>query len=253
MAQITLKKRLLAYSRALFEKRARAHIARHTKLRDALAEYVARSGSTGCNYLDYWELYKAVRTHRPREILECGTGVSTIVLAFALEENERESGVRGRITSLEEEPRYYEIARQLLPAACAPYVEILQSPRVEDHFGMFRGVRYRDVPARPYDFVFVDGPNYVAPSDGAVTFDFDLIHVLRTADHPVFAIVDKRVTTCFVMQRLLGPHLVRYDARKHLCFIGPATRDSFIRLETRAVSDAFTASFRLLGKSVLNF
>lgn len=247
-----LKARLLAYTRALYEKRARYRIANHATLSRELAHYIAKSGSTGCNYLDYWELYNAVRRLRPLEILECGTGVSTVLLAIALKENFAQTGVRGRVTSMEEEPKYFEQARDLFPPAYAEFAELLQSPRVEDQFGMFRGVRYRDVPARPYDFVFVDGPNYIAPSDGAVTFDFDLLHVLRTSERPVSAIVDKRVTTCFVMQRLLGEQMVRYDARKHLCFIGPATRDDLRAINPRNASEAFSRSFSLLGRTKLN-
>jgi hypothetical protein len=144
-------------------------------------------------------------------------------------------------------------AQRHIQPAYAKYAEILQSPRVEDQHSLFRGVRYRDVPDRPYDFVFVDGPNYVAPSDGALTFDFDLVHVLRRADHPVYAIIDKRLTTCFVVQRLLSPDLVRYDARKHLCFVGPASRRDLRQFDPRAVSDAFLDSYGLLGNSKLNY
>jgi predicted O-methyltransferase YrrM len=246
-----IKSRALGYTRALFELRARRKIESHAVLWKELQQYMQRSGSTGCNYLDYWELYTNVRARRPREILECGTGVSTVVLAVALQENEAETGVRGRVTSMEEEPKYFEQAKSLFPAAYSGYAELLQSERAEDQFGLFRGMRYRDVPDRPYDFVFVDGPNYIAPSDGGVTFDFDLLHVLRRAEHKVFGIVDKRVTTGYVLQRLLGPKLARYDARKHLCFVGPASRADLRSIDPKRASEAFRDSFRLLGGSNL--
>lgn len=249
----TLKLRILAYARALLDRRARIRLQRNHCLFGELQTYLRQSGSTGCNYLDYWELYNAVRRRKPREILECGTGVSTVVLAIALKENEEETGVRGRITSMEEEPLYFEQARALFPRAYAAYVELIQSPRVEDHFGMFRGVRYRDVPQRQYDFVFVDGPSYIAPSDGSVTFDFDLVHLLRKAEHDVYAVIDKRVTTCFVVQRLLRSGLVRYVASKHLCFVGPASKRDIKYIDQTSASAAFSDSFQLVGPSTLNF
>ena len=58
-----------------------------------------------------------------------------------------------------------------------------------------------------YDFVFVDGPDYKSPVDGSVTFDADLINVLQSSTNPVAAIIDKRVSTVFVLQQVLG-HLV---------------------------------------------
>lgn len=249
----TLKLQILAFTRALLDRQARFRLRRNCRLFGELQSYLRQSGSTGCNYLDYWELYTAVRRRKPREILECGTGVSTVVLAVALKENEEETGVRGRITSMEEEPVYFEQAQALFPSAYAAYVELIQSPRVEDHFGMFRGVRYRDVPQRQYDFVFVDGPNYIAPSDGSVTFDFDLVHVLRNAEHDVYAVIDKRVTTCFVVQRLLRSGLVRYVASKHLCFVGPASKRDIEYIDQKHASAAFNDSFQLLGASTLNF
>src|SRR5262245_2042846 len=83
MPAMALKLRVLAHWRALLDRLARRRIVRNERLNGELQAYLSRSGSTGCNYLDYWELYKAVRERKPREILECGTGVSTVVLAVA--------------------------------------------------------------------------------------------------------------------------------------------------------------------------
>ena len=73
---------------------------------------------------------------------------------------------------MEDKEQWYRMAQDLLPAALSPYVDLVLSPRVEDGWYMFRGVRYEAVPDRPYDFVFVDGPDFDAPSDGTLTFDF---------------------------------------------------------------------------------
>jgi hypothetical protein len=78
---------------------------------------------------------------------------------------------------------------QNLPSGLS--VEIVLSETVEDAFSLFRGVRYRDVPDRAYDFVFVDGPGYTT-KDGYVTFDFDLIKAVAAAEAPIRAVIDKR-------------------------------------------------------------
>jgi hypothetical protein len=146
-------------------------------------------------------------------------------MAYAMMENEKEDKITGRITSMEEIEEWYQMACALMPEHLRKYVDFVLSPRIEDYYSIFRGVRYRDVPDRKYDFVFVDGPNHVAPSDGNVTFNFDFIRVVMDSDKPVYAIVDKRVNTCYVIQKVFGLDKVRYSARHHLCFAGPCTRD----------------------------
>ncbi len=114
----------------------------------------------------------------------------------------------------------------------------MQRPRVEYVNQIFRGVGYQDVPERPYDFVFVDGPHHIAPSDNYFVFDFDLINVVSRSEVPVFAVVDYRLTSCFVFQQLLGPEKARFDAVLELGFIGPCVREDVNPVTARAHAGA---------------
>jgi hypothetical protein len=183
-------------------------------------------------------------------VLECGGGVSTLVIAHALMENTRE-GHPGRVTSLEEHESYHEISKGLLPGKYAKYAELVHSPTVEDTYLMFRGMRYRDIPERDYDFVFVDGPAYAAPSDGGLTFDFDFIHVVKRAKKPVYGLCDKRVSTVYVLQQIFGTDRIRYDGVKHLGYFGPCTAKDLKEFNPKAPSAAFTRSYSVVGNSVL--
>ena len=78
-------------------------------------------------------------------------------------------------------------------------------------YSIFRGVGYENIPPRHYDFVFIDGPGVTAPSDGAKTFDFDFINIVRDAHKPVCALIDGRYSTCYVYQRVFGVDKVRFD------------------------------------------
>jgi hypothetical protein len=204
---------------------------RRTSAWKPLQQYLERTNSTGCSYIDYWHIYRSVREHKPKEILELGTGASTIVLAYAIIEN----GF-GRITSMEENQRWFGHAMVLMPEGLP--VEILLSETVEDCIGMFRGIRYKDIPDRPYDFVFIDGPSYKTAS-GDIAFDFDLISVVSKAETPLRAIIDKRITTCFVMQRLL-PGKVRYRNHLGLSFVEPVTKADLKTIDSNEPSSAFT-------------
>ncbi len=243
-------RRLLIELRRASEWRARRALRRHHPLWKALDVYRRESKSTGCNHADYWHLYRHIRRHKPTEILECGGGLSTLVIAMALEENAR-GGAAGRVTSMEEHAQWLEPAQALLPESLRQWVDFRLSPTVEDGFSLFRGMRYRDVPERPYDFVFVDGPNYRAPSDGAMTFDFDLVHVLRQSDRPVAALIDKRVSTCYVMQLLLGLSKVTYSPIVHLGFVRPSTRHDLRQVAQETPSRSFDRSFRALRRTKL--
>ena len=238
--------------RKLKQIRSERKLRKNVELWTALQEYLTKSASSGCGYIDYACLYEIVRGAKPVEVLECGTGVSTLVIAHALMENERETGVSGRVTSMEEHMDWLEMSRTLLPPQYSKYVSFELSNTVEDSYSLFRGVRYSTLPERAYDFVFVDGPKYMSPQDGGATFDFDFIHVLRTAEKPVSCLIDKRLSTVFVLQQLLGTDKVTYSAVAGLGHIKPCTKDDLGKIATSISSKNFANSLRLFGNSKLS-
>lgn len=207
------------------ERSAERKIKANRSLWELLQTYIKQSSSTGCSFSDYLVLYNYVRTHKPKEILECGTGMSTVVLAQALKENyEGGGGVKGRIASMEENASYYETAVRLFPDALKEYAEIFLSPAEEVTKDFFRGVRYSTIPARQYDFVFVDGPDLlINPKNPELSFDYDIIGIIAKSDTPVAGFVDTRTSTCFVYHLMLG-NKFRYDYIRKLGVIQPSTK-----------------------------
>lgn len=238
--------------RKLSQVRSLRTLQRDTELWLALQCYLKRTDSTGCGYIDYACLYETIRHSKPVEILECGTGVSTLIIAHALRENERESGIAGHVTSMEEHVEWLEMSKQLMPPQYSKYVSFELSHTIEDRYSLFRGVRYADIPNKAYDFVFVDGPKYQSPLDGGATFDFDFIHVLRNARKPVSCLIDKRLSTVFVLQQLLGADKVRYSAIEGLAYVKPCTQCDLGTIATSISSSNFSGSLRLFGNSRLS-
>jgi hypothetical protein len=171
-------------------------------------------------------------------------------MASALKENEHHGNQAGRITSMEDVDFWYRQAAKLIPDRLKSYIELIHSPKVEYCYSIFRGVGYQDIPDRAYEFVFVDGPETTTPSDGIPTFDFDLINVVKKANQPVSAVVDKRVATCFVFQKIFGSDKVKFNPQCDLCFIGPLTSKD---LRSKIEGGCFTHTFRFFGNSDLNF
>jgi len=170
------------------------------------------------------------------------------MMSYALMENGRE-GYAGRITAMEELEFYYNMSLELLPEYLHPYVEFKLSPRIEDYYSMFRGVRYRDLPDRPYDFVFVDGPDLHAPSDDALTFDLDYINIVKNSETPVYGIVDYRLSTSYVFQVVFGLEKVRFSAIRELGFIGPCSREDLTQLELEPLTTTFLRDANLFGNT----
>jgi hypothetical protein len=150
-----LKKPVFKFTKSAYDRQALKKLKKNARLYQTLMDTIKLSESTGCSYYDYWTLYNTTRNNKPAEILECGTGVSSVVMAYALMENEQEGSLPGRITSMEDVDLWYQKARKLIPDTLKPYVEIVHSPKVEYCHSIFRGVGYQDIPQRAYEFVFI--------------------------------------------------------------------------------------------------
>ena len=91
-----------------------------------------------------------------------------------------------------------------------------------------------------------DHPDRTIPLDDMLTFDFDFLYLLQKTAHPIAGMVDKRVSTCYVLQQLLGTDRVKYDPVAHLGFIKPSTKNDLLTIDTVTPSLTFSDSFRAI-------
>ena len=211
----------------------------------AIREYSTKSDVTGASMSDYLTLYNEVRSRKPREILEFGTGFSTVVLAHAALANAKEGAALARITSMEEDAGWTGKAKECLPADVAHFVEIIHSPKIDGVYKIFRGVQYKEIPQRPYDFVFSDGPQRTSPVTGDNLFDLDLIQIVRQSETPINAVVDDHFLTFYVLQKVFGTKLARYSTSHRLMFVGPVTKDDVRHFK----KVNFVNDFRFFGRT----
>lgn len=101
-------------------------------------------------------LHQLVRDERPQNILECGSGVSTLILAYALRDVDGAS-----LVTLEHDRRYLASTRELLRHhGLSDAVELRFAPLVPVETRT-EGERWYDpgqLPDGPIDLMFVDGP-----------------------------------------------------------------------------------------------
>jgi hypothetical protein len=166
-----------------------------------LQEVSRQSDSTGSGRNEYWQIYSSVRDLKPTWVLECGAGVSTVVIAHALMRNAR-AGHPGRLVSMEENPHYYQQLLGLLNAEEKEVVDLVLSGVVEKSYGSRRSRSYKDRPPHPFNLVFVDGP--VIPHESG-WFNADYLEVVMKSPAKVVALMEGRRFT----RAALGEYLAR--------------------------------------------
>jgi hypothetical protein len=217
------------YLRLIHEGRSIYELKKNRDLFRQINRLIAASDSTGGEYADYLEQFHMVTHLRPRYILECGSGISTCVMAFASRKLFEQTGVKTKFISMEENTFYHEQIVNIFPSELADYVEFVQSDRVERWYGKYRrypGCHYENVPDYPYDFVFIDGPTERKTPDAPKCFDADFINVLQKANKEVVGLLDQRVSTYWTFRDLIPMANVRYNPIKKLTLITNAKRSS---------------------------
>jgi len=211
----TLKGKYIRASRKRQRIKIDAFVAAYIKqnnLTGLITQANTASTSTGTELYDYVVLHSYVRKHKVKYILECGTGKTTWILADALQKNHLESGVEGKVISMESIAKWYEEAVRIFPEHLKQYAEIILSPATTFLYSFVKGTTYTQVPDHPYDLVFVDGPELTITENGNSyeTVNMDLVRYVLSTDRPVTAIVDSRLRTCVAYGIVFGKNKVKF-------------------------------------------
>lgn len=179
-------------------------------IREEMAEYALRSKSTGVKFTTLWRAVRLILRYKPEIILECGTGLSTIVLAAAIKKlREQSATYAGKIVSLESVDEWFAEAKKNLPDKYQDIVELVLGAREKYEFLFFRGYCHSNIPVYDYDFVFLDGPSYQDQHGGA--FCADVFQAMTISSAPKLrGVIDTRVSSVFVMQQVFGVGAARY-------------------------------------------
>lgn len=101
-------------------------------------------------------LYTQVADLGRTSVLECGSGTSTVLLAYAV----RQFG-KGRVVALEHDPHYAKATRRMLrERGLEDWAEVIDAPLVEVELpaGVWRWYELEAMPEGGFDLVLVDGP-----------------------------------------------------------------------------------------------
>jgi len=161
--------------------------------------------STGCNIGLMYVLWNYIEKNTPQYFIECGTGVSTHLIAEAMNRfcYKKYNGDI-KLVSMEGSPKWYQEA--LRHPIAYDFVDIVLSPIQTTEYGMFISRGYEKIPEYPYDTMFVDGPCQDTYTN------LDVLRVASRIDNNIVAIIDSRIQTILALLLLYGPSF--------LCMLG---------------------------------
>lgn len=116
-------------------------------------------GAYAPDWADLWNIYSLVKARKPNRIMEFGAGCSTLMIAQAVHEIERETGHRPEFRSYDESEYWVGKLRNYFPPHLLPYCSLEHRQTEVIEVGGRPTITFRDLPKdfRP-NFVYVDGP-----------------------------------------------------------------------------------------------
>ncbi len=150
-----------------------------------------KRGAFAADFVDLAILHRLARTSGARQILELGSGLSTVVLGHAASAN------RGHVTSLEPDSDWAAHTRMTLPKGLVPYVSVVHSPGEDVTLRKMPTRAFRMLPGVLPDLIYIDGAPDGARFQGLET----VIQLERDLKPDTVIVVDSRVVA---VKALLG-------------------------------------------------
>lgn len=188
---------------------------KHQNFFRELIELRFKSNSTGGEWSDYKKLYDEIKSHKPRIILELGSGISSLVICYAIKKNR----INAQLISMEENKFYFNQIREIFPRKYQNLVNFVLSNRKEKFFNNTIGSFYENIPNKNYDFIFIDGPTEREKKFSKKTFNADIIRLIEEFNLSNFrALLDQRITTYWEYKKFKYLR-IRYNVFDKLSYI----------------------------------
>ena len=182
-----------------------------------IEKIIKESKSTGISYTDIWSLYSNIRLLKPKCILECGPGVSTYIIGFAMHENYLENEIETEMNCLEDIEFYFNDVKKFVYPDFKNKTNLILTEAIEKVYGCFLGVGYKNITKKNYDYIFIDGPSNYSKKYKSKTFNFDLLEIMQFSNSSINGIIDERISTSYVYSQILK-NKIRYNFLKNLTF-----------------------------------
>ena len=220
------------YLRKSHERKARRKIKEVDQgaLYKFLNEVIEKSNSTGCEYSDYLRIWNELHEYQPKNILECGSGVSSVVFAYYIFKLKDPLSVN--FISMEENDHYHSQIKNIFPEELKGFVTFCISERVESVYNGILGCHYKEVPDLKYDYIFIDAPTLRNFKDKSYpkAFNSDVINmILRYPEHPINGILDQRIDTLRALKKLIPAGDIKYLVTEKMSTLRGIRSDQLVK------------------------
>ena len=110
------------------------------KLYTFLEYTIKKSKSTGCEYSDYLTIWDDLHKNKPKNILECGSGISSVVFAYYVSKLQEPDKVK--FVSMESIDFWHKQILKIFPKELMDFVQFNLSERVETLYNDVLGSHY---------------------------------------------------------------------------------------------------------------
>ena len=215
------------------------------------------SDSTGVSISDYIILYEYIKKNKPKFVLECGTGMSTVIIAEAMKNFVLPQSPQAKFVSMESKKEWYNHQISISPEQFNDFVEIVYSPIDTWNYSFVKGTVYKDVPDYPYEFVFVDGPSQ-GPIEqvgaGVTMCNMDFVRVVENSDSPITGIIDNRKHTILAYTNIFGPQKVSLFSNYAFGLVQNVSKtDMILGDKTKMIKRVFPYLVKYNKKSIFKY
>jgi hypothetical protein len=204
------KDKAIGLARGLLQSEGKLRLRQQGAL-DPLAVFLEQRppGAFTPDFADLWFLYRTVRSRKPRIIFEFGSGCSTVILAQALWDNQRQSSCSGYLYSVDADPYWAEMTARSLPVSLRECCDVSFSPLLEVEYKGTLGFRHAHIPARTPNLLYLDGPGLTPERQVAM----DVLEMEDKLPQDFYMIIDGRRENTLFLQRHLRRRY-RFKARR---------------------------------------
>lgn len=205
-------------------------------------------------YTDGIFLIEEILKRKPKRILECGSGASSIAIAYAVK-CLSDQGHECSFTSMEQHKEFLE--QYVLPAVPSQYEQYVNFVVSDISLAKYTrenlsycGVFYSNVPGDGYDFMYIDGPAFIHKEHYLGSINPDLMNYNRKLGKPIDADcinilkgenTDK--TTLIVDQRIATRHaILKLSNSIYASKYYPIVGKSVIEIKTQNFKDVSITS-----------
>ena len=207
----------------------------NSKEYESYKKYIKKTNSALPRFSTLLKLKKKIQKFRPKFIIEFGTGASTIFICEVIKEIQKKNkNYKPKFISIESKKEWFDKAIAFLPRKYIKDVEIILSETKEIKVNMFRGIASKNIPEYPYEFIFIDGPDYHTKYGSS--FCADILNVLKLSPKGTLrGVVDCRVSTCYVLQQIFGKNQVKFSPISKVGTINISSK----KISSRLISNNF--------------